>query len=462
MTGADGTVPAPGSDAEDRPLPPRPVLLDLPGGVIELAVLPRVAPLAPLLEELWAHVLLGPASSADAADPEGPESPAAASDSVLPRHRLVCGIDDPPEPRNTSGEPGAPEVPETVVGVLDDADAYAVSGAVTREVIAAHVGERLLLHAGAIAHPSLGTVVLVGESGTGKSTATTLLAREGAYLTDELTILDPRSLAVTAFPKPISRVDPGDGPRRKRDHALAADGLVVADAAPAPERVVLLARRRGDDASAHAGAAGTVRRVPLAEAVPRLVAQSSSVWELPDGLGVIVRLLEGAGGAVEVAYTEAAELPALLADLPPALPEEHESVDGTLVEAAEPGPGEIARAPFASALRLEAAVVVLRSGAVVSVQGIGAVVMSLLLDAGAVTPAVLEEALVAEIGEHPESARILADVLDELVRQELAVRGDGSADAADGIADGAAAEDADRDQASDAAGSSPASAASRT
>src|SRR5699024_12216810 len=73
---------------------------------------------------------------------------------------------------------------------------------------------RLLLHAGAVAHPELGTLVLVGASGAGKSTASSLLGRAGAYLTDELTIITPGSFAITPYPKPVSKHDPELGDRK--------------------------------------------------------------------------------------------------------------------------------------------------------------------------------------------------------------------------------------------------------
>jgi hypothetical protein len=67
----------------------------------------------------------------------------------------------------------------------------------------------LLLHAGACADASGRAVVVHGGSGAGKTTLTAQLAMSGlAYLTDETVCLDPVSLAIEPFPKPLT-VKPG-------------------------------------------------------------------------------------------------------------------------------------------------------------------------------------------------------------------------------------------------------------
>lgn len=63
----------------------------------------------------------------------------------------------------------------------------------------------LLLHAGAVARPDGGTAVLCGPSGSGKSTLTAVLAGRGhAYVTDETVCLDPMTLRITPYRKPIA------------------------------------------------------------------------------------------------------------------------------------------------------------------------------------------------------------------------------------------------------------------
>lgn len=87
-------------------------------------------------------------------------------------------------------------------------DVDALVPAITLNAIAASEGT-LLVHAGAVAAPTGDVVVICGRSGSGKSTLTARLARSGlAYLTDETVRLDPVSLRVTPFRRPIS-IKPG-------------------------------------------------------------------------------------------------------------------------------------------------------------------------------------------------------------------------------------------------------------
>jgi energy-coupling factor transporter ATP-binding protein EcfA2 len=63
----------------------------------------------------------------------------------------------------------------------------------------------LLLHAGAAALADGRCIVLAGPTGSGKTTLTAALARSGlGYVTDETVCLDPGTLAVTPFPKPLT------------------------------------------------------------------------------------------------------------------------------------------------------------------------------------------------------------------------------------------------------------------
>jgi hypothetical protein len=84
--------------------------------------------------------------------------------------------------------------PDLMAGtVLSDLTDQAVAG--TRG--------RLRFHAGAVERDGQ-VVVITGDSGRGKSTLTAALVQRGwAYLTDELAAVDPASLDVATFPKPI-------------------------------------------------------------------------------------------------------------------------------------------------------------------------------------------------------------------------------------------------------------------
>lgn len=85
-----------------------------------------------------------------------------------------------------------------------DAALAALVGTINMAAIAAAAG-RLLLHAGAVADSRGRAALLCGPSGSGKSTLTTLLTRRGlSYLTDETVCLDPGSLRLTPYRKPLS------------------------------------------------------------------------------------------------------------------------------------------------------------------------------------------------------------------------------------------------------------------
>ena len=66
-------------------------------------------------------------------------------------------------------------------------------------------GGNLLLHAGAVARSDGATAVLCGASGSGKSTLTAGLVTAGwAYVTDETVCLDPETLRIMPFRRPLS------------------------------------------------------------------------------------------------------------------------------------------------------------------------------------------------------------------------------------------------------------------
>lgn len=392
MTGGttDGSTPRTTSGTTLR--------LRLAGVSTRLDLAPGHAPLAAELAELWAHL-------ADTVDPGAPAE--------LHRRYVL--------PRPAGGTaPPPPETSRTQVIVPGEGAAYAVSGDLTRALIHHHLGRRILLHAGTVHHDRLGVLVLVGPSGAGKSTATLTLSREGRYLTDELTLLDPADLHVTAYPKPISRRGDGSG---KRDHSLTELGLRAAEAAPRPDLMVLLSR----DSSA----SPCLERVPHTEALREIIAQSSSLWQVPGALSALHTLLERTGGAVRAHYREATELADLLA-VPPAplpvdgaeeLPETDrlDAVSGHL--AAGVRAEELATAPGAQALAVGDVVLVLGEGRAVQLQGLPALAYALLREAGPLREAELLSRMVAEIGEHPEAGTLLAEALRVLSAQGLLQQG---------------------------------------
>jgi hypothetical protein len=153
--------------------------------------------------------------------------------------------------------------------------------------------------------------------------------------------------------------------------------------------------------------------VPLAEALLRIVPQTSSLWEVPSGLAALAALLETTGGAVEVRYRDASELEELLHGIAPAAPEEVVEIERVEDRGMIEG-GQVTVAPFRQALAIESGVFVLGASEAIHLAGLTALVWDLLRTTGPLTPAELEEQIVQELGEHPESAALLRNALAEL------------------------------------------------
>lgn len=155
----------------------------------------------------------------------------------------------PPRSPNDAGDRGTSATgtdKATVVvepnGSADAPALYALSGRITTRVINSHIGQKFLFHAAGAAVGPDKVIGLVAESGTGKSTAVRhLVERHGCgYVTDETLIIDPDSLAVTPYQKPVSQTVASGG---KTDLPIET---VAFDTPPQLDLLVLLAR----DASA--------------------------------------------------------------------------------------------------------------------------------------------------------------------------------------------------------------------
>ncbi|UEJ81115.1 hypothetical protein Bra3105_09575 [Brachybacterium halotolerans subsp. kimchii] len=311
---------------------------------------------------------------------------------------------------------------------------YALSGDITRALIERLRGRRLLLHAAAVELPGTGVVLLVGPSGAGKSTAAETLARDGVYLTDELTILAPDDLGLSAYPKPVSHLDHGATTWAKRDHALPGLGLAPASRAEPPSHVVILEREATEatspDGAAEAaeGGAGTVaststiERMPLHEAMGVLIGQSSSLWMVPDGLAALASLLERTGGALRARYQEAEDLRGLLAQAPAPASEGTTPIPVPDLIAA-PGPGQWALAPFAQALAMDDGIQVLFEGRAVHAPALAGLVWEQLLDAGPSTIDEIVERIVVHLGPNPDSHQLVEASLGMLLSEGCVRRG---------------------------------------
>lgn len=171
-------------------------------------------------------------------------------------------------------------------------------------------GTHVMLHGACLADPSTGhAIALAAASGTGKTTATRRLGPHLAYLTDETVIVDPASLEVVPFPKPLSLLGPS-GRRPKRQAGPDELGL-----GPAVEarltRIAVLDRVRDPEDDV----APRVETLDLPTALRLLVPQTSSLSRLPRGLVTLCRILDRLGGVQRLVYAESDGLLPLVQEL---------------------------------------------------------------------------------------------------------------------------------------------------
>lgn len=365
----------------------RTLSLEVADQFVELSFGPGHEGLAQEIAELWSHLVV-----TNAPTPGGAQLAYVAGEGATPRGATVLA----PHPAAT----------------------YTISGHVTRSVIRGLIGSRLLLHAGVVETPQHGVVVVVGASGAGKSTATVHLGRAGTYLSDELTIIDPTSFVVTGYPKPVSRAITGSV--TKHDVRLPELRLLPGSVGRAPAMIVLLDRARGES-TLHDEPA-TLVRVPLAEALLHLIAQSSSLWQVPGGLAALAMLVETTGGALRAQYREASELPELLLQVPDAVIEDWEAIPAP-ESALSPAPGMLLTAPYMQALALESGVIVLTRHEATFLEGLSGLVWDLVRAHGELDLGTLEMQLTETIGAHPESSILVRSTVNRLISGGWVLRG---------------------------------------
>jgi len=237
----------------------------------------------------------------------------------------------------------------------------------TIAAIMANAGELTMLHACGVAHPTTGAVVaLVAKSGTGKTTAASVLARTYGYVTDE-TVAIAWDGSVIPYPKPLSIKQEAGSP--KRQASPDEFGLQPAPALPYLQSIVLLNRVQGDWP-----VAPVLERVPLADAVLALVPESSSQAEVVDPLQSLCRLIESVGGVWQVTYSEAADLPSALESLfrlQPAAQTQWAPAAATTVQQAQIPAGCIRRTTPQDAVSIADDLLVMLDNQVVRLSGIG-------------------------------------------------------------------------------------------
>lgn len=237
----------------------------------------------------------------------------------------------------------------------------------TLAAILANAGELTMLHACGLADPLTGAVVaLVAKSGTGKTTAASVLARSYGYVTDE-TVAIAHDGAVVPYPKPLS-VKHADSPY-KRQVGPDELGLLPVTAMPFIQSIVLLDRVQGG-----ATMDPVLERVPLADAVLALLPETSSQAEIGAPLQSLCHLIDDIGGVCQVTYSEAEDLPAVLEPLFREQPRPEPEWEARIAE--NTGTGDIPQGWFRRAAAQDAVAIggnllVMLENQVVRLSGIG-------------------------------------------------------------------------------------------
>lgn len=287
-----------------------------------------------------------------------------------------------------------------------------------------------MFHAAGLSDPvTHRTVALVAPSGTGKTTAVATLGQQFGYVTDETVIIDPQTLAITPFPKPLSVL----GPSGQRPKALFSPdelGLLSTPMQPYLGAVVILARDPDHHDHPH------LERLPLADALGHLLPQSSSLAALDRGLLDLARVLDQVGGCHILRYREIETVGPLLKNLLAAPPQAHtpnwaavnlptsdESAQQP-ADSADLAQSVIRRAPADDALLLPNHCLAVLSGtSFMLLQGLGPVIWETL-----VVPMPLD-ALVAQMVQQPhapeDAEQVVRTAVDHLVERGVLIRSSG-------------------------------------
>lgn len=296
---------------------------------------------------------------------------------------------------------------------------YAVTTQVTLAALIVTAGQRFNLHAGGLADQQGRVLALVGRSGTGKTTATRLLAERLDYLSDETVSITPDGV-VHPHAKPLSVIT---DPERPTDKAqLSPDDLGLR---PTPDtgrlaRFVVLRRGVPDPR-------GLVLLEPM-EGLMSLIEQSSSVSGTADPLVTLLSLIDATGGVWALEYDEINEhvddLERLLAEAiapvdrprPP-----HHPGDLKPVAPAEMAANVLRRLPWADAIELDDELLVLLEERAVRLDNL----MATLWLALETPQTVAQLAVPAQLrhGDHPEALDLIEKAAAVMAEQGLVAWG---------------------------------------
>ncbi|MDO5493706.1 MAG: hypothetical protein Q4F53_08875, partial [Nesterenkonia sp.] len=184
-----------------------------------------------------------------------------------------------------------------------------IADSATTAAITAGRGMRLMFHAAGLSDVTTGrTAALIAPSGTGKTTICAMLGPHFGYVTDETVIVDPTTLAVTPFPKPLSVLGP-TGRRPKTLRSPDELGLLHPPEDSALHAMVLLAR------NPHHAGPPLLETLSLSEGLQEILPQTSSVSALDRGLTQLCTTIDRVGGLRRLHYAEAESVLDLVSEL---------------------------------------------------------------------------------------------------------------------------------------------------
>ncbi len=287
---------------------------------------------------------------------------------------------------------------------------YAITSLVTVAALAETVGQRLNIHAGAVADHSGRALAVIGPSGAGKTTAVTHLARRLGYLSDETVSLGD-DLTIHPHPKPLSVVRDRAAPRVKISLSPDELGLVEPPPSTRLHRLVLLHRGEGEVGLA---------LLDTAHAIIEIVAQTSSLVHLDHPIARLADTIEACGGAWALHYDEIErwvdELVALL-DRPAVAPSPRAHLPYDSATVADVPAGSWSRTTWHDAVQFDDEIVVMAGDTAHLLAGLGVVLWLALA-----TPQ-SRDGLIRHtqdvLGEHPDAASLVTLALDELAEKGL-------------------------------------------
>lgn len=293
-----------------------------------------------------------------------------------------------------------------------------VATAITTEVLRVGVGEYLLFHAAGVATKDGDVLVLCAGPGTGKTTASAVLAKHFGYVSDEMIAVDPESGEVSPYPKPLQVIVPGSGSRK--DLVGPDDLKLLHPPQTLRLRQLFILDRERDPAESFAP---TIEPIDVPLALELLISQISSLYLLPTPLQLLCRYLADSAGPLVIRYAEADTLPALLADWleeerpdrAPAFTWSPSDTSGAPLDA--PSGSRFQRRAPLDAVQLDDALAILIHSEFFVLAGIGTTIWNATAE-----PATVDDVLarvVAEHGAHDDAAAIVSSVLQNFVHQGI-------------------------------------------